>query len=425
MIIFADYMGADTSSKDGAGLLSSKVAYFFLIVFILSYPFSIFLLKTLHIIAFSGLAVTLLINLCERKGRVQYSSEMWLLLTIYLYPFASILWTDYFSKTIEGLLLVSVNIPLVLLALHAQRFEGVNRVCVISRLVPLVMFAMALFIFIRFGSFRPNSQLMGRSVGSISNHAAALTLMCLPLQLWSLKRQRQNRFFTYGSLLASLLVVFLSEARAAFVLLIMIFLLSAYWAHGRFDQKLGRFVFGTSLFITVSFLVVLFLGWDKTFGQVIHRFEDSQLLRGLLTMRAEAGLGDYARTSMYLQGLELVKIHWMFGAGYNALYPFMEGNIGFGLVSHNLIITALGEQGIMGLFLYALFFMKIISLFLKGMKKNSPNMKDYSSTGLIIVVLFFAYSLIRPYQTIFVFPIIISFMYKQTRFYLRDSYRIE
>ena len=151
-----------------------------------------------------------------------------------------------------------------------------------------------------------------------------------------------------------------------------------------------------------AFLGLLLIWAGPGIGMIastLSRLQESQLLSlGALSAPSTSG-GDFSRTAMYFEGMRLIQEHWLLGVGYGGLFSEMEASYGFGLVSHNLFISAIGEMGLPGLFILLWAVGGAIVLLLRARRNavNDPFLRSAATAALVSLVVVLVHAQFRPF----------------------------
>lgn len=386
---------------------ASKLVFFFLQGFIILFPVKILLFKTLHIYVTTSIVLVICLLLIARHPLVITKSFL-LAGGIYLIPLLSLFTTSYVGETRGALLALSLNIGLAFLASNIRKQEQCPKaISLVACSFSIVIFLTSIVIVSAFGSLRPTSAQMAEAVGSFSNHAAAISVLTLPYLFWANKYRLVNKIVVQFAIAASIIIAMLSLSRAAVILLLMVLILmqlSLSRTRSGAIFKIALICFGILFLNFVSYLI---WGDNSLIAQVIFRFQESQVVNIGIT-RPDRDLNDYRRASMYFEGYQMMQEYWPLGSGYGGLAPYMEGKLGLGVVSHNIVITAAGELGLIGAIGYTLVFLAIAKRLWRLKKSSSQLMRDLAKSSLVFVFTFLIYSLSRPFDGVYIFPIIMG-----------------
>ncbi len=385
----------------------SSIVVFFLQGFIFLYPARLFLFKTLHIYVAACAAFLSLCLFVARRPLVVKKSFI-LAGGIYLVPLFSVFATSYPEETRVALLASSVNIGLAYMASYKLDREVLLRaIALVALSFSIMLFVSSFFVVAVFGSLRPEGSQMAGVVGSFSNHASAIALLSLPYLFWARKYGLISKMIGNLAIVASVIVAVLSLSRAAFVILFMIVILTPFVLSrgaGSGILKAALICFSVLFLNLVSYLV---WGENSLIAQLVTRFQESQVLSGGV-IQPSKDLYDYARAAMYFEGYKMTLDYWPLGSGIGGLSAYMEERLGFGLVSHNILITAAGELGIVGAVSYPLIFLGI-SLRLWALRRCKMEiLSDLGKISFVFLFSFLVYSLVRPFDGVYIFPILMG-----------------
>lgn len=386
---------------------TSRLVYFFLQGFIIIFPLKVLLFKTLHIYVATCIALTILLLLTARRPLVVNRSFL-LAGGLYLIPLLSLITTSNVDVTRGALMALSLNIGLAFLASYNRNQEELPRsISILACSFSIVIFLTSIVIFSTYGSLRPIGAQMAEAVGSFSNHAAAIAILTLPYLFWADKYRFINKIVVRFAITASILIALLSLSRAAFILVLMVLLLMQLSLSRRIGGaifKVAFICFGTLL---INFVLYLIWGDSSLIAQVTSRFQDSQVWSIGISL-PDRDLNDYGRAAMYFEGYQMLLEYWPLGSGFGGLAPYMEEKLGFGYVSHNIVITAAGELGLIGVIGYTFIFSTIVIRLWRLKKSSSELISDLAKSSLVFVFTFLLYSLTRPFGGVYIFPIIMG-----------------
>jgi O-antigen ligase len=327
-------------------------------VFLLQ-PLFLFWYKGYFLLTLLGLSLVFFVDLTMRHGRIWFDFSPLPVYIFFLLPLVSVLWSRYPDETLWRGGLVLVNIGIFYLMMRANSF---NPHAVISRLVvivPIVMAVMFVFIYVKFGSIRPDSREMGEVVKSICNGGPAMVVLCVPYLL--LPGIIVNKWASWGALAACLLVVVLSESRGGVLMLALVIPLTALFYPASLSTRILRLVKLTGVLAAVFVTIALVVGVDRFVNPVLDRFMDSQLFKVGNWSDPSREEGDFGRLLLLTEGVNAVREEPFRGIGYGGFKNYIEDRHGKGHISHNLFITAWSEMGLLGMFvlcwlLWAVFF---------------------------------------------------------------------
>ena len=353
------------------------------------------------------------------------NGRLWLdkrLVVVYLFfalPLASTLWSRYPDETLWYGSLVLVNIGIFHLASKANTHSMDQLISSLVIIVPLVMAFTFVLIYYKYGTVRADSAAIKDEIKSISNAGPALVVLCVPylLAFQSLAFKKSQVWF---ALVACFIVVLLSQSRGGLLMAVIALFLSLYFYPGSINARLLKILKWGGASLAILVVVLFFVGYERAIAPVIERFEQSQLFagEGLTSPSKDAG-GDFGRALMYSEGINAIYQEPISGIGYYSLMRFMEerNSIGFGTVSHNLIITAWGEMGLAGLFVLIWLVWSIMNGLRRCLKSDGLTHREklLASATLVAFLVAIAHAQFRPLFSNLMFPIILAQAYTMIR----------
>ena len=373
--------------------------------FILLYPTSIFLFKSLHI--YVALWVIIIAIVKVHRSDFFFQKTFFLAGGIYLLPIVSLATTNYPSATKLALLSYFVNIGLALLA--SQKFHNKlpKKIALIALIFALVAFASSMSIILAFGSLRPTSGAMKDIVGSYSNGVSSIAILSLPYLFWAKKHRILKPRLVNFAIIACVYVTIMSGSRAALIMVGLTILCMQWVLHPKAIERAQKVLFVLLATFFIAIYSYLTSGADSVVYQTIQRLQASQIF-DLLGSAPNRDAGDFARVAMYSSGIMMIGEFWPLGSGLGGLAPYMEDTVGFGYVSHNILITAFGELGMVGGVGYSIIFYAIYRR-LKIIKMSSSKMiADLGAASIIFFGVFILYSFTRPINGIYIFPLLMG-----------------
>ena len=400
-----------TSSKPDLLKLSSIVAMMTTATYFI-YPLSVLILyKAFFIILFLGLVVPT-IQVMYTGRLIKHQTQAFLV--FFLVAFLSCFWGQSPIGSLFQLLLLSPLFFLFYLTLTCGEKSGLVFIERIVLWLPILLAITSFAIIILYGTLRPESyiqaQQSGQATGAFSNLAPALVEACYPF-IVGLLLIRKNKALLLISLLASVVVIVISQSRGAIVGVGIFAIMAPLFFAASMQKKLRMALL--SLPIIIVILSSLFLINDGIYGhKIIERFESSQLW---IISTPDIDQDDYARAVMLYEGVNAINQHPWLGIGFGGLPNKIEQLYGFPIVSHNVIITTWGEMGILGLFSFIWLIVvayKRLLLYRKMARVESPELFLFYSAALVALTLIFLHGFLRPLFTnpMFYFVLSIAFM---------------
>lgn len=318
------------------------------------YPLSIiFLYKAFVIAIVSGLLIFAMQG--GLKAWNFYRREPLIIASLILicYPVITTLWSiDSSETTARSLTMLATHLPLFILTVSFVVSRGGRHVENGFLILILAFSVVSLFLYLNFGAIRADSSIMKETTGAFSNIAAAACLYSLAFLIPTKRSSKYFLIFSFTTI-SAIAIIIISESRSALLLSFLFFMVTITFMPGQRRQRGIKVVSIFSTFIFGFAFLSYLLAGTELLTPVIERLLSSQLLgtggfaEAVLDPDKEAD--DYKRTLMYAGGYDLIKNYWVFGAGFGVLKVSMESTFGVGAISHNWIITALGELGIIGI----------------------------------------------------------------------------
>lgn len=358
-----------------------------------------YLTMTVYVLSVSAFAlIVLFAELQGRGGRLAVRPLDLPVLLLFSWPLITSVWSVDRSTTITQGSVVLVNLVLYYLVTRQKIAAVIHTMTRISLFVPFFTWIVFVVLLLTFGAVRSVDELVIHGAGSFSNHAGALVVSVVPFILFGASFY-PNRWLFRAAFACSAFVVIASESRGAmlvFVLAVtMVFLLS------RGGMKRRTMVL---VFVGTGAILGLLLVWAPGIGllaSTLGRLQESQLLSLGGLAAPSTGSDDFARTAMYFEGLRLIREHWLVGIGYGGLFSEMKAAYGFGVVSHNLFITAIGEMGLAGLFILLWAVGGAIAQLLRVRREaaNDPFLRGAATAALVSLIAVLVHSQFRPFHT--------------------------
>lgn len=389
---YGPHRGGDTAGESRAAL-SYLVAATPLVY--LSVPY---LTMTVYVFSISAFAlVVLFAELQGRGGRVAVRTLDLPVVLLFAWPLVTSLWSVDRSTTITHGTVVLVNLVLYYLITRQKIGNVIDTMTRISLFVPFFTGIVFIALLLAFGAVRSVDELIHFGAGSFSNHAGALVVSVVPLILFG-SSFYPNRWLFRAAFACSAFVVIASESRGAMLVFALAVLMVVLLSRGRMKRRAVTL----ALLGAGAFLGLLLIWAGPGIGMLaatLARLQESQLLSlGGLSAPSESG-GDFKRTAMYFEGLRLIREHWLLGVGYGGLFSEMEASYGFGLVSHNLFISAVGEMGLPGLLILFWAVGGAIARLLRARRNavNDPFLRSAATAALVSLIVVLVHSQFRPF----------------------------
>jgi len=397
-----------------AASISKKTLF---ILFILYPIFVLFWYKGYFILILSGLLLVVINQIVLNNGRLWLGTRTAAVYVFFLLPIISVLWSHYPEETLWRGSLVLINIGIFYLMLTANRYDAEIVISKLVIIVPFITLIVFMIIYMVYGSIRPDTVAMDEQIHSISNDLPALVVLCVPYLLMVPGIVR-SKILIWGAVAASLFVVLLSQSRGGLMMILLSILMSIFMYPDKRSIRIIKFAKLSVAAILITAVMVFSFGLDRLVMPVIDRFENSQLtsLNGFIN--PTKGGKDYRRAVMYSEGINAIYEEPILGIGYGSLSPYIEKSYIFSIVSHNLIITSLGEMGIPGLMvLLWLMFSIVVGLRnYRGGNAGTKKDKYFAAATLAALIVAFAHAQFRPLYSNPMVPVLLAQAYTMMRF---------
>lgn len=336
-------------------------------------------------------------------GRKDLFHSIWTAPFVYAFlgiPFLSIAWSIQPSETlIHAVILVGYGSIFTIchIIFLNNKIEWFYKLVVV---IPILYGVIFIGILLTFGTVRPEGRYVHESIGSISNHIPAIALPTLPY-LYVLWKKGYRRGLVFICVLFLLFIAVISESRAAYGLLVGYCVLIPLFTTQSLQSATRQIISAMIIVAIVGGAVYSFAG-QETVGSVIERFSDSQLLQGNFSIRDEDAQ-DFVRIVMISETANIIYGDPLTGIGYRTFKEYMISKYGFGIISHNILLTTWGEMGILG---FITFLGVITGAFRKAsrVQKRARIQKHFdhwefmaaTKAALVVVLL---HALVRPQLT--------------------------
>ena len=313
------------------------------------YPVAILTMMKLYVAGCAAAGV-LCVGSYAQSGRAPVATlrSAWPVYAFWALIPASAFWSIARPDTLRASLTASASFVVFHLSLGLFRRQGPLWLSRVVLVTPHVWACVIGGILLRYGAVRATAHAMGDVVGSSANVGPAVTELTVPYLLCIVATQRHKRSWAIAALGSALFVVFASQSRGALLMLVATLALVALLFGRTLVAKTRRLVAMGVAVGVVAALLFMTLGADYLRGP-LDRLTRSQILTSVVTEEVTVDEGDYLRTVMYLEGIAAIRADPWRGLGYNALGSIVEKAHGVRLVSHNIILTAWGELGAVGL----------------------------------------------------------------------------
>ena len=269
--------------------------------------------------------------------------------------------------------------------------------------LPIIILICNVYIYLKFGSVRINSQAMRESVSSFSNIGTAIVILCVPFIIYLFITNKLNKLKIYGCLLCAIVSIVFAQSRAGYLLFGLIILLFFVFL----KKKIIRIILKHSIQIGVIsilfFPIIISILSSNNISRYQEKFwykiQTSSMFSPNAYVNPEEGIADYARIIMIHECFNIIMEKPLTGIGYEGFLTYTKKKLGYELFSHNIILTMWGEGG----FFAMLFFMlstvtafKRLSQYKKMFKKYNFDEYCFYTATTIALIIALIHSLIRP-----------------------------
>lgn len=329
-----------------------KIAAAMLLTMLAVYPIAILVLYKLFFFVAASAAYLIVLYVAFRwRFPVSHFASTTPLLAVFLLSLLSVFWSEFYLATLWSASIFQVFLLVVVLTLLSCHKR--SRVLSIARIVCFGFAVLFVILMWMFGTVRAGDLYeLSTVLRSLSDAGAAAVILAIPYLAWALMARVGSRSINYAALISAIIVVLLSQSRAAYALLLLFALLMVFWSPREFVKMRWRMLGGILVIVGIA-ATALSLGdrIDVVKG-VADRFFNSSVATVLLGDSPESGEPDYGRAVMYVEGFRAISERPFLGLGFGGLAHQVEKEYGFPMESHNFFLTAWGEMGVPGLALF-------------------------------------------------------------------------
>jgi hypothetical protein len=273
-----------------------------------------------------------------------------------------------------------------------EREKELTWVKTIVFITVLEVFVIFGYVYFTYGSvrFMPR-EAVGWNFGSFSNVGAAQIIGMLPFVLYYATTENKKWMLV---LVMALFIILVSQSRGAYVLsgvTVLVFL----WFFSLSKTNIRNvFYLLFSTFFILFFIISIIPTEMLSF--VFERLLDSSLFQSAVV----EGDTDFSRHQMYNALLDILfSNNIVLGIGYEAFPFYIEEKYGKYMTSHSLLVTMLGELGLLGavvLFWLVILIMQSILIVLKNRGTFDYFLPVVISVGTMFIQAFFRPQLQNP-----------------------------
>jgi O-antigen ligase len=281
------------------------------------------------------------------------------------------------------------------------RFTDARSVGWIFRGLPWAVALLFAYMLVRYGLIRPEDFTTASEIGALGNAGAITLLACLPYLA-----VRAIRGLPGGMLetVTAVLLLLVSQSRTGYLLGALLLCATVIALRPLGLRGMARVAGGVGAALSVGLVFLAISGASEGVEATLKRFTAfDSLVQG-------SGSGDpnaeIERITMYVEGFNAWRSHPWLGIGYENLEGYISARHGFGVASHNLLITLFAECGwpsviIFGSFLYCFFryTKRVCRLAI------ADDARDFMSASRVSTLGFLAISMVHPlfHQQMFLF----------------------
>ncbi len=333
------------------------------------------------------------------KSRLVHNNKAINYYLFFSLPFFSVIWAHYPSETLFLGAIHLINIFIFYMTLQVGKKSIIGLVRKLVIVIPIIT-ALIFFAFLMiFGSVRAASSEMKEVVLSFPNIGAAFVVLLIPYLIISkqLGLSRNWRNFLW---VASLFIIFMSEGRSAIGLSIMGIFLTYFILKG-FNLRILFKALSVAGLILFSGLILDTTLKKGLINSTATRLINSTNLVDNVLKGPDQSADDYRRALQYYYGIEAIKENPILGIGFRGLKPYMIErlhNERLGVISHNIIITTLGEMGLISFLLAVWIFWYSIASLRKIIKNYfDEEAKTLAKATMISIILMIIQVQFRPF----------------------------
>ncbi len=284
--------------------------------------------------------------------------------------------------------------------------------------IPITCAVILAGIYAKYNVVRPNSIEMYEAVGSFSNLAIALTEICLPFLLY-LFRVNSRLVLVGVSIAACFFTMVISQSRGGYLMLGITIVLVVLLFGRNIQTRVYNFIRIAALYLAVLLITLPIVNLNNLVAPVVERFKHIHPV-SIITEEPTRGMKDFGRVAMYYAGQDAIRNYGDVGIGYGGLKEYVNDLYGFPMVSHNLMITAWGELGFLGLTLF------VFSAFVafrgvlrrrRFLARNDVREFYFRTAALVALVVAVVHGMFRPQLDNPMFYVLLAIVYS---FSVRD-----
>lgn len=310
------------------------------------------------------------------------ADSIWLVI-FYLYLTTSAIWALYPSFTLKSMAVNSIFLLVWFLAYVLATNYSAIVVANTFKALTLLILGIFLYLIIRFGTIRPYDQETMKSFGLTGNAAGLWLAISLPFLLWLVLKKAR---FAKSCVVLAVALVFISQSRAAYLIMLFCFLMYSMVTARRKLQYVWRLMVAAAALLGIV-SVTYALPFTRNIVETgIERLlvNDEPINRGADPGSLAAEV-DVERLWMFEQGWEGFSTHPIRGVGYNNITVMTEDAYGYSVTSHNILLTLIAECGIPGLLIFATLMASFFRRICRNRRKGSTDREFWLAMTVAMV----------------------------------------
>jgi len=273
-----------------------------------------------------------------------------------------------------------IAVPVWMIAYVVARQGGIERLSRLAVALPCLVCAMFIWTYVNHGTLRPGR--MGADLAEIGSIAArCMWFVCVPIPLIMWRMLYRRSVPAAVALVLCAVAALWAQSRAGIIWTVVLTASSVVVLSASVKVMLRRLAYSAAGVVLAAGAVLVSPALLDALAESTRRIRDTTFdldsIAEVQSFRARqlaarerrvispvahqddvehappAAPDDYERKIMYFEGYQSFLRHPVFGIGYQNLREVTDEKYGYGVVSHNLAITLLGELGIPGTVLFA------------------------------------------------------------------------
>lgn len=320
-----------------------------------------------------------------------------------LWSMASALWSPNLVHTLRSAVVLFGFVYIAFAFYYAGVSKGMAMLFWVVVLIPVSYTLISGTLLMIYGTVRPYA-ITDAVSAAYSTRAASHIIVCLPLLLFFYRWWPNRRPIILAAFSLCAFVLLSSGTRSALVTTALVFPIYAVATHRNMTSLLKvamKFLAAALVAAALSFLISKVTSAPLPVVERIMSTDISLFFAddNILSKGKSAVGADYGRAIMYVEGFKLITSPSLSGAGFGSLGFITESNWNHFVMSHNLVITLLGELGVTGALLFsvmALLLIRRIVGFRKLNKTMEPFVFEFIGSIATLLAMGLIISMYRP-----------------------------